>query len=176
MPDLYRYFKDEHHAGLFADGLIRFTSTQLFRSIDDDARKDTSELVYRTLNNGIHTTKEIGNKIYSLSLSTKLSDELKDKFGSYVVQISNPQIFEELLSSQLQNSKITTFGGLICSPVSYYERTDSETLSFNERLFAKLSQFSNESEYRYLIIPRQDPASDFMSLDLKFTTQVIKIL
>jgi hypothetical protein len=176
MRPSYRYFTLKEHADLFVSGNIRFLRTKIYRSLLDPNRQDEGELLYRTMFNHIETSKEIGNSVYSLSTSLILSEELKERFGHFVVRINDVFNFGECLNASVLQSGMSIFKKVLSSDINYYSSESTPNLDFEQRLFAKLDWFACEREYRYIFIPKNDLIDDEILLKVRIPPKLLECI
>lgn len=191
-PELLRFFGKREHAEQFLAGSVRFGLLDYYKGIEDKARKDAAEgagsftapaesVTTVTFNadgevvkvseapGDVHHHVDFGNPTYIVScVDSRSADigQLKEKFGPYVVRITNPIRLGQDLTNKLSELDVThpLAGGVVeCAKVDYDkgQRRENEQ-GQEERLKAayaqKPAEFSDECECR-LVIFRRHPVT-----------------
>lgn len=173
MAAIYRYFDKLEYATSAALGDIVFTRTTIYRELTQSTRWDELEQIYTTTENGVTTTREIRNDVYSLSCSHVLSEHLKRKFGQFVIRITDPKALLSQLSIGLSKTNIRTMKGITSKSVTYFDSNSPDITDFESRLFAKGKLHSDEEEYRFLFIPAIKLKQDRVSIATELRFDII---
>jgi hypothetical protein len=180
-PCLYRAFSKKEYAEDFIVGKIRFGSLNYYRRIERDPRQDTTEGIgkarYKSNISSVKIDKQSGeslefeqpglmnlktnspNSMYILSLSGSDIDleYLSNKFGRYIVKISQLEKFKEDLNKAfplrifpIQFEKVQYNKGFVVD-------IPEDDLSFYLKLSyaQKPEEYSQEKEYRYVAIVKE---------------------
>ena len=175
---LYKVFSEKVYAEQFInDGSVRFSTLRYFKSIEDDARVDSTEghgrvstvgesLVVNIKNKTITSIPGIENihvdggekSSFIYCVSSPQSERLQDlpkKFGKYVVRIKDPDLFFEDVKNAMLNDKSLERNRpeLKRALVRYDKGEHIKDLTEDEKEILGWSQkpggYSNEFEYRY---------------------------
>lgn len=96
------------------------------------------------------------NDGYVLCATTHFSEEVRDKFGKYCVEIQNPFVFAELVSHHLSIDENITYS--YHGKINYGERTfvDRNPPSTHIGFIKPPFPYAYQKEYRFLYIPDEN--------------------
>lgn len=187
---LFRAFQCLEFAEEFANGKFRMGSLSSYQTTPDAARRDVYEgtAIYRG-KRGVETTAVNGNvrEQYVLCCCSESVDLsfLREKMGPYVVRISNPIEFAEMIESSLERNGIPTLNGVHGRMVEYTKGLELEIdLSPEENFDLSLRQkepaYRDECEYRiFLILSRRashPTGGSYLSIDLGEHPQCVELV
>ena len=156
---LYRAFKEDEHANQFLKGKIRFGLLDYYKNSEDDSRRDPFEGESSTYSGQLHLKGGLCNPAYLLCTSGPDVDlnYLREKFGNYVVKITNPGQFRDDISNiKAFIPDVSISGNCDFKKVEYTKDQDQPigvegTVRLRLYYCQKHSWFSPECEYRYVI-------------------------
>lgn len=178
---LYKFFEKKKHRDQFLQGSIRFGSLEKYREIEDKKRRDTDEgrargkyktdkMMYLKISNDtgkvvergyktgdIFITGDSPNKYFIFALSDERIDlkTLSEKFGKYVVKITDIEKLRDLLNKNCNFS--WRVGRIILEQVKYNKDNyitmegDSPHLPIGYHFAQKPETFAEECEWRIVI-------------------------
>lgn len=151
---LYKGFEREDYLNCFINGEIRFTLLKKYREIEKIVSKDKNELIFRSVKDGILETKELGNNVYGLCLTTNLDSAAK--FGKFIARINDLDTLVYEVRKKLVENNISFFGELLNDHVNYTKGLEDnnceETDYIKKIIYQKSPEFNDENEYRIAFI------------------------
>ncbi len=198
---LYRFFDKEEYAQAFLDGEIRFGNIKRYKEIEGD-RKDESEgkasfywnqkapsvtINKKSLkivengesNQNISFEATFLNPVYILSTSEESVniDELKRRFGAYIVRINKPSLFLEQLKKTDTNHPIGTveLKKVIYNKNGLMEPNPLLQAPSDYSYIQKPEVYKVEKEYRYVLICKFQKGrlyEDYITLQIKYCQEI----
>jgi hypothetical protein len=102
---LYKAFDCKKHLDVFLSGNIRLGLLKRYRNSENTKSADPYEQINHYKNNYIDEYKELGNNVYTLCTSTN-SNFIKFKFGQYIAEITDLDLFKTELLKAVEQQKI----------------------------------------------------------------------
>ena len=207
---VYKAFNEREYLEWFIDeGKFRLGNLRTYKSIEDLARRDNDEgtAVYRrpgmvtsvafSKDNDdtfvteapghINTHTELGNPkfVFCTSLPNVNLQYMKERFGKYIVKITEPKTFAQDISQYLYSIPTRFAGGIEGIEIQYnrneiiekeLDNKDRVTLSYSQKSF----EFKDETEFRFVALVLGTPSKryneDYLDINIGKRLQYVDIV